>query len=144
MKKLREKCKNKKGFTMVELIVVIVIILVLAAVLVPSLLKYINRANEANVKSDAATALVQLQADAADWYSDSTKTGAFAPTEVAGVTVQAIGSTGYTSTPDNGKCAFIISSDKDIESFSYGNAKYTIEWTKADGWKAAVLRSNAS
>ena len=47
--------KNKQGFTMVELIVVIVIILVLAAVLVPSLLKYIDKANQAKCRSEAAT-----------------------------------------------------------------------------------------
>ena len=35
LKKLREKSKSKKGFTLVELIVVIVIILILAAVMVP-------------------------------------------------------------------------------------------------------------
>lgn len=38
IKKLRDKSKNKKGFTMVELIVVVVIILILTAVMVPQLL----------------------------------------------------------------------------------------------------------
>lgn len=142
MKKFLNKSKNKKGFTMVELIVVIVIILVLAAVLVPSLLKYISKANEANVKSDAATALVQLQADAADWYSDSTKTGAFAPSTVAGVTVQTSDSSAYTSTPDSGKCAFIITDNGDVTKFSYGNTKYTIEWIKDSGWQTPVARKN--
>ena len=48
LKKMRKKAQNKKGFTLVELIVVIVIILILAAVLVPSLLKYVDKAGKAN------------------------------------------------------------------------------------------------
>lgn len=38
--------KNKKGFTLVETIVVLVILTILAAILVPSLVGWINRANE--------------------------------------------------------------------------------------------------
>ena len=57
LKRLRENRKSKKGFTLVELIVVIVIILVLAAVMVPSVTKYIAKANQANCKSDAASHL---------------------------------------------------------------------------------------
>ena len=66
LKRLRENRKSKKGFTLVELIVVIVIILVLAAVMVPSVLKYVDKANQANTKSDAATILVDVQAQIAD------------------------------------------------------------------------------
>ncbi|MEG0365248.1 MAG: prepilin-type N-terminal cleavage/methylation domain-containing protein [Coprobacillus sp.] len=39
--------KNKKGFTLIEIIVVIVILAVLMAVAVPSVLKYINEADNA-------------------------------------------------------------------------------------------------
>lgn len=40
-----EKLKNKKGFTLVELIVVLVILAILAALLVPALTGYIDKAN---------------------------------------------------------------------------------------------------
>lgn len=38
---------NKKGFTLIEIIVVVVILAVLMAVAVPSLLKYLDTAQEA-------------------------------------------------------------------------------------------------
>ena len=43
------KMKNKKGFTLVELIVVLVILAILAALLVPALTGYIDKANNQKV-----------------------------------------------------------------------------------------------
>ena len=45
LKKLQKK-SNKKGFTLVEIIVVLVILAILAAIAVPSVLGYVNEAKE--------------------------------------------------------------------------------------------------
>lgn len=49
------KKNNKKGFTLVELVIVIAVIAILAAVLVPTISSVINSANKSAAESDAAT-----------------------------------------------------------------------------------------
>lgn len=48
-----KKLLNKKGFTLIELIVVIAIIAILAAILIPALLNYIEQANVTKAQSNA-------------------------------------------------------------------------------------------
>lgn len=47
--------KNKKGFTLIEIVIVIVIIAILAAILVPNLTRWIDKARLATLKSEADT-----------------------------------------------------------------------------------------
>ena len=53
--------KNNKGFTLVELIVVLVILAILAAILVPALLGWIDKAREKSVTTNAEAAYVATQ-----------------------------------------------------------------------------------
>ena len=65
LKNLREK---KGGFTLVELIVVLVILAILAAILVPTLIGYINQANSEKDYATAQTVRVAAQAVEDDNY----------------------------------------------------------------------------
>jgi len=62
--------KNNKGFTLVELIVVLVILAILAAILVPALLGYIDRAREKQYVLNAKSALTAAQAEMSSLYGE--------------------------------------------------------------------------
>ena len=57
------KKSNKKGFTLVELIVVIAIMAILAAVLVPTVTSKIKDANESKAKSECSSIANAVQSD---------------------------------------------------------------------------------
>lgn len=61
--------KKNKGFTLVELIVVLVILAILAAILIPALLGYIDRAREKQDILDARNLLVATQAELTEYYA---------------------------------------------------------------------------
>jgi prepilin-type N-terminal cleavage/methylation domain-containing protein len=71
MNKLR---KNKKGFTLVEIIVVLVIIAILIAALAPVMIGWINEARETTVRSEGRTVLIGLQTVSAERRALATST----------------------------------------------------------------------
>lgn len=56
-----KKKKNRKGFSLVELIVVLVIMAILAAALVPTLIGYIRQTRESNAKNEASMVVQAAQ-----------------------------------------------------------------------------------
>lgn len=97
---------SKKGFTLVELIVVLVILAILAAMLVPALVGYIDRAKKEKEFQAASTVYTAAQALATEAYGK----GDPAPTTIApkdiegltGVTVKEVVVT-YGNTTDISK-----------------------------------------
>ena len=61
--------KDKKGFTLVEMIVVIVIIGILLAILVPGMFKYIQKAKDKQILVDARTAYGSTGSLWRQWYN---------------------------------------------------------------------------
>jgi prepilin-type N-terminal cleavage/methylation domain-containing protein len=72
-KKLNDLKKSKKGFTLVELIVVLVILAILAAILVPTLLGYIDKARSEKDYATAQTVRVAAQAVVDEEYGKTGK-----------------------------------------------------------------------
>ena len=68
MKKNPER-KQNKGFTLVELIVVLVILAILAAILIPALLGWIDRAREKKDLLEAKSCLTAIQAQLSERYA---------------------------------------------------------------------------
>lgn len=67
---MKRKTNKDKGFTLVELIVVLVILAILAAILVPALLGYIDRAREKQYVLNAKSALTATQAELSSLYGE--------------------------------------------------------------------------
>ena len=63
-----KKLKDKKGFTLVELIVVLVILAILAALLVPTLTGYIDKANQEKVVSECRMVVMAVQTELSESY----------------------------------------------------------------------------
>ena len=73
------KMKNKKGFTLVELIVVLVILVILvilAALLIPALTGYIDKANKEKVVSECRMVVMAAQTEASEAYGTWTAASA--------------------------------------------------------------------
>jgi prepilin-type N-terminal cleavage/methylation domain-containing protein len=68
MRKLFSNKKKNQGFTLVELIVVLVILAILAAILVPALLGYIDRAKSQQIVLNAKSCLTAAQAEMSEMY----------------------------------------------------------------------------
>lgn len=71
MKNLKNLRKNKKGFTLVEVIVVLVILSILIAIAVPSVLKYVDEANNAKYEAQAHGAMIAAETSIVKDYSDN-------------------------------------------------------------------------
>ncbi len=72
MIELQQKRRSKKGgFTLVELIVVLVILAILAALLIPALTGYIDRAKEKSITAETRQVVMAAQTLYDEAYSDS-------------------------------------------------------------------------
>lgn len=77
-----KKLKEKKGFTLVELIVVLVILAILAALLIPALTGYIDKAKEKSITAETRQTVMAAQTLLDEAYADAETT----TTDAAGIT----------------------------------------------------------
>ena len=105
---LKKRLKNRKGFTLIELIVVIAIIAILAAVLIPQFAGFTTRANDKAAISSTRTVLTAVNAILAENPTTTLTTLTEANTEIPKMTgklpsgatfsVASIGDTGVNMT----------------------------------------------
>ena len=82
---MMKKMKENKGFTLVELIVVIVILAILAAILVPALLGYIDKAKSQQVVLDGKSVMTAAQTELSSAYAKGAEPNSISEDTIATV-----------------------------------------------------------
>lgn len=75
LKARKNQLQGKGGFTLVELIVVLVILAILAALLIPALTGYIDKANEKKIVAETRQLVMAAQTLTSEAYGANVKTG---------------------------------------------------------------------
>ena len=135
LNKLRKN--NKKGFTLVELIVVLVILAILAALLIPALTGYIDKAKQKQIVAETRQSVMAAQTLADEEYakgksdtdikavldagsSKEVKTLADVPADAAisEITVTGGKITNLTYTRNSLKCTYEVNTTTGVGSYS--------------------------
>ncbi len=132
--------KNNKGFTLIEIVIVIVIIAILAAMLVPSMLSWIDSANQRTFLSAADSIRTGVNTVISEEYA---KGGNIDAAQMSDTAIAKIGTlTQTTIVKGDGSQAAADAktyrvtweiTDNAVTSLTVTSNKYTSTWTKASG-----------
>lgn len=125
------KLKDRKGFTLVELIVVLVILAILAALLIPALTGYIDKANKDKVVAECRMAVMAVQTESTTIYGKDGKvtSASFTDDEKTAIRNLAEVSGNWTATVDaSGKVMKLV----------YENTNWHVEYTASTASTAAT------
>lgn len=123
LKKLQKK-SNKKGFTLVEIIVVLVILAILAAIAVPSVLGYVNEAKNEKYIQEAKSIYTVIQTETAKY-------------EALGDPIS------YTDIAAKAKEMTKLENITITDASGTAKTKYNVSWESDDGeTKNAVITKN--
>lgn len=124
IKKLQKR-SNKKGFTLVEIIVVLVILAILAAIAVPAVLGYINDAKDSKYVQEARSIYIVVQTEEARYKAENGIEAKTALTDTNFYTNTGVGLVGTAKKK----------TELDVTEIKYDATKkaYTLKWTSDDG-----------
>ncbi len=126
-----KKLLNKKGMTLVEVIVVLVILAILAAILVPSMVGWINKAKEKTVLAEARAVYLAAQTIASEKYGTSTTVENFADADLREVEKLAGVATNSVTVVEVDD-ANVANGELKITKIVYGSYTFDgTEWTKS-------------
>ena len=133
-----KKKKNRKGFSLVELIVVLVIMAILAAALVPTLIGYISKTKEQNVQNECQQA---AQTIASGCYADASGSYTFKDGDGNEQTVASLTAMAGAGAADQiaalaevpGTITGVaVNTQGLVTNLTYSNGGKTSEYTRAD------------
>ena len=117
------KRNNKKGFTIVELVIVIAVIAILSAVLIPTFSGITEKAQKSAAQQVARNVYTEVQAE--DLYNDGLQNGTFA----SGVNVQSINANATYSVDTNGVVSFSYAHTNGYTATLNTNGTWTVTKT---------------
>lgn len=134
VEKIRNKMKEAKGFTLVELIVVLVILAILAALLVPALTGYIDKANKEKITAECRQVVMAAQTEASTLYG---KASGGALKAVDGTAQEEIDTAKNIHDLSETKGSFTVEvkTNGHVSQVTYMNSGWEIIYTEADGYK---------
>ena len=121
-RKMYQKSGEQGGFTLVEMIVVLVIIAILAAITIPALLKYIDKAKDKQLVVNARTAYLAAETAASEAYA-------------ANVTMPASNKIVFEDTTRTGETDV----EKNARELTGISKDYTCTVTLDTGWKVKTV-----
>ncbi|NLL63179.1 MAG: prepilin-type N-terminal cleavage/methylation domain-containing protein [Ruminococcaceae bacterium] len=127
---------NKKGLTLIEIVVVLVIIAILAAILVPSLLRWVDKAKDSNVLAAAKTVQKTVASEISKLYEDDVEIGTthndFGE-EFWEKVSDSVGKT-ITNDPTKDRCVTFKADKNVIVEFTYTEGKKTAQMKEDGTW----------
>lgn len=137
IKKLQKR-SNKKGFTLVEIIVVLVILAILAAIAVPAVLGYIDDAKDSKYIAEARSIYIVVQTEEAKYRAENGLTANQAcPDTLYTDTLSKKGNSVGVVAEKTGYTNITVSAPTTVD----GKNQYTLSWT-SDKAVSATLTSN--
>ena len=128
------KMKNKKGFTLVELIVVLVILAILAALLIPALTGYIDKANQEKVVSECRMVVMDAQTEASEAYGKVTSTSADAATTAENIIAKMSKDNIKSLAEVKGFFAVTVDATGKVTKVRYTNSGFTCVYSAEAGY----------
>ena len=135
------KLKDRKGFTLVELIVVLVILAILAALLIPALTGYIDKANKEKVIAECRMAVMAVQTESTTIYGAK---GKVVPEDFDEKVKDASGKE-ITRKDEvrslaevSGHWEATVNESGKVVSLTYENANWQVKYTASTGTAAAT------
>lgn len=128
--------KEKKGFTLVELIVVLVILAILAALLVPALTGYIDRANNEKVIAETRQCVMAAQTIASEEYAKGTTSLSIGTAVQSGTTSASYSDAIKSLGEVNGTVTAVTIENGKVKSLTYSGTNKTCVYTVASGSNA--------
>ena len=132
MNKLMNLKQDKKGFTLIEIVIVLVIIAILSAALIPSMMGWIDDSKQKSFLTEARSAMTATQAEMGNLYAagDDIPVPSFAADSKHWENIAKKTNATYTST----NLYWTLDANKQFKNFHFDNGKYKVDWSKDKAW----------